>query len=71
MVAKKRIFVSRDQNLKNHCPSDFFFNEIRRKVGEHKYIDIFEIKFEKKKIFCFKMAAKTSFVTLHNIANLC
>ena len=37
-----------------------FFNEIRLKVGEHEYINIFEIKFEKK-IFCLKMAAKTSF----------
>ena len=47
-----------------------FFNEIWLKVGEHEYIYIFEIKFEKK-IFCLKMAAKTSFVTLRNNANLC
>ena len=48
-----------------------FFNEIWLKVGKHKYIYIFEIKFEKKKIFRLKMEAKTSFVTLRDIANLC
>ena len=47
-----------------------FSNEIWLKVGEHEYINILEIKFEKK-IFCFEMAAKTSFVTLRNNANLC
>ena len=47
-----------------------FFNEIWLKVGEHEYIYIFEIQFGKK-IFCLKMAAKTSFVTLRNNANLC
>ena len=47
------------------------FNEIWLKVEEHEYIHIFEIKFEKKKIFCLKMAAKTNFVTLRNNANLC
>ena len=36
-----------------------FFNEIWLKVGEHRYIYIFEIKFEKK-LFCLKMAAKIS-----------
>ena len=34
-----------------------FFNEIWLKVGEHEYIYIFEIKFEKN-FFCLKMAAK-------------
>ena len=47
-----------------------FFNEIWLQVGEQEYIYIFEIKFEKK-LFCLKMAAKTSFVTLRNNANLC
>ena len=47
-----------------------FFNEIWLKVGEHEYIYIFEIRFEKK-LFCSKMVAKTSFVTLRNNANLC
>ena len=46
-----------------------FFNEIWLKVGKHEYIYIFEIKFEK--IFCLKMATKTSFVALYNNANLC
>ena len=46
-----------------------FFNEIWFKVGEHEYIYIFEIKFEKK-LFCLKMATKTRFVTLRNNANL-
>ena len=36
-----------------------FFSEIWLKVGEHEYIYIFEMKFEKK-IFCLKMATKTS-----------
>ena len=45
-----------------------FFNEILLKVGEHEYIYIFEIKFEKKK-FCLRMAAKISFVTPRNNAN--
>ena len=40
------------------------------KVEEHEYISIFEIKFDKK-IFCSKTAAKTSFVTFRNNANLC
>ena len=53
-----------------------FFNEIWLKVGEHEYIYNVEIKFEKKKkkkkkLFCLQMAAKTSFVTLRNYANLC
>ena len=33
------------------------------KVGEHKYIYIAGIKFEKKMLFHFKMAAKTIFLT--------
>ena len=37
-----------------------FFNEIWLKVGEHEYIYITEITF-KKKLFRFKMAAKTIF----------
>ena len=45
-----------------------FFNKIWLKVGEYEHIYIFEIKFGKK-LFCFKMAAKTSFVTLRNNAN--
>ena len=66
---------SRDQNLKkknkkkNTFPMEFF-NEIWLKVGEHKYIYIFEIKFEKKNIYP-KMAAETSFVILCNSANWC
>ena len=40
-----------------------FFNEIWLKVGENKYIYIFEIKFEKK-IFCLKMAAKIKFCAI-------
>ena len=47
-----------------------FFNEIWLKEGEHECINICEIKFEKK-IFCLEMAAKASFVTLRNNANLC
>ena len=47
-----------------------FFNEIWLKVGEHEYIYITEITFEKK-LFRFKMAAKTIFLILHNNANLC
>ena len=43
-----------------------FVNEIWLK--EQEYIYIFDITF-KKKIFCLKMAAKTSFVTLRNNAN--
>ena len=53
MAAQKRVFVSqeqsRDQNLKNHFPNGFF-NEIWIKVGEHEYIYISEIKFEKKNV---------------------
>ena len=45
-----------------------FFNEIWLKVVEHGYIYIFEIKF-KNKLFCLKIATKTSFVTLRNNAN--
>ena len=37
-----------------------FFNEIWLKVGEHEYIYITEITFWKK-LFRFKMAAKTIF----------
>ena len=44
-----------------------FFNKIWLKVEEHEYIYIFE----KNKIFCLKMAAKTSFVILCNNAHLC
>ena len=47
-----------------------FFNEFWLKVEEHEYIYIFEIKFEKK-LFCLKMAAKTSFEILRNNAYLC
>ena len=43
-----------------------FFNEIWLKVGDHEYIYITEITF-KKKLFRFKMAAKTIF----DIAQLC
>ena len=39
-----------------------FFHEIWLKVRYYEF---------KKKIFCLKMAAKTSFVTLRNDANLC
>ena len=46
-----------------------FFNEVWFKVGEHEYIYIFEIKFEKK-LFFLKMVTKTRFVTLRNNANL-
>ena len=73
MAANERIFVSqeksRDQNLKNHFPKELF-NKIWLKDEEHEYINIFEIKFEKK-LFCLKMPAKTSFVTLRNSAHLC
>ena len=48
-----------------------FFNEIWLKVGEYEYVYNFEIKFEEKKIFCLKIVAKTSFVTLRYNANLC
>ena len=34
---------------KKHTVRKEFFNEIWVKVGEHEYIYIFEIKFEKKK----------------------
>ena len=47
-----------------------FFNEIWLKVGEHEYIYITETTF-KKKLFRFKMAAKTFFLILRNNANLC
>ena len=47
-----------------------FFNKIWLKVGKYEYIYICEIKFGKKK-YCLKIAAKTSFVTLSNNANLC
>ena len=47
-----------------------FFNEIWLKVGEYEYSYSFEIKFEKKKKICLKMAAKTSFVTLLCCKNL-
>ena len=47
-----------------------FFNKIWLKVGEHECIYIFKINL-KKKLFCLKLAAKTSFVTLCNNANLC
>ena len=46
-----------------------YFNENWLKVGENEYIYTYEITFEKK-IFSLKMAAKTSFVTLRNNANL-
>ena len=47
-----------------------FFNEIWLKVGEHEYIYIFEIRFDKK-LLNLKLAAKTSFGTLRNNADLC
>ena len=62
MVAKKRVPVlrkqSHDQNLKNKptFPKEFL-NTILLKVGEYKYIYIFEIFFNS--LFCLKMAAKT------------
>ena len=37
-----------------------FFNEIWLKIGEHKYIYIFEIKFEKK-ILCLKNGGQNNF----------
>ena len=40
------------------------------KEGEREYIYITEITL-KKKLFRFKMAAKTIFLILHNNANLC
>ena len=51
MAAKKRIFVSRKIIMwpkfgKTTFPMEFF-NEIWLKEGEHEYIYIFEIKFEK------------------------
>ena len=55
--------------MKNHFPKGIF-NKIWLKVREHKYIYIFEIKFEKR-LFCYEMAAKTSIVTLRNNVNLC
>ena len=45
------------------------FNKIWLNVKEHKYIYIYEIKFEK--ICCLKMGAKTSFLTMRNNAHLC
>ena len=54
---------------KTTFPMDFF-DEIWLKVGEHEYIYIFEIKFEKKNI-PFKNGGQTSSVILHNNANLC
>ena len=39
---------------KNHFPKEIF-NQIWLKVEKHKYI----------KLFCFKIAAKTSFVTVN------
>ena len=55
---------------KNTFPKEFFY-KIWLKVEIYEYIYIFEIKFEKKRNILFKMAAKTSFVTLRNNANLC
>ena len=46
------------------------FDTICLKVREYEFIYIFEIKFGKK-VFCLKVVAKTSFVTLRNNANLC
>ena len=73
MFRFKMAAIKRDQNLKkkkkNTLPKEFF-NEIWLKVGEHEWHWLFEIEFGKK-LFCLKMAAKTSFVTLHNNANLC
>ena len=63
MAAKKQIFILRkkscDQNLKNNFPNGIF-NEIWLKVGEHEYIYIFEIKFEKKNIL-FKNGGQNKF----------
>ena len=47
---------SLDQNLKTTFPKECF-NEIVVKVGEHDYIYIVKIRFEKK-IFRLKMPAK-------------
>ena len=72
MAAKKLFSFRENSHLTKIWKTTFpmkFFNEIWLKVGEHGYIYIFEIKFEK--IFCSEMAAKTSFVTLRNNANLC
>ena len=69
MAAKNNTFSFRDQNLNNHFPKGIVL-KIWLKVRKYEYINIFKIKFEKK-IFCLKMAAKTSFVTLCNNANLC
>ena len=74
MAAKKQISILRkkelDQNLKKIKFPKEFFNKIWLKVEEHKYINIFEIKFETK-LFCLKMVAKTSFMTLGNNAHFC
>ena len=45
-----------------------FVNEIWLKVGEHDYINITEITFEKK-IFRFKMAAKKFFCVKRNVSD--
>ena len=47
---------SRDKNLKNHFPEGVF-NKIWFKVAEHEYINIFEIRYEKKNIL-FKHGAQ-------------
>ena len=64
MVAKKQIFVRENSHVTKIWKTTFpkeFFNKFWLKVGEHKYIYIAEIKFEKKyysiekcwpKIFC-------------------
>ena len=45
---------------KKHFPNGIF-SEIWLKVGEHEYIYIFEIKFEKKKILLLKSGDQNKF----------
>ena len=73
MAAKKTNFGFANSHVTKIWKTTFpkeFFNKIWLKVKEHEFIYIFEIKFEKK-LFCLKMATKTSFVTLRNNAHLC
>ena len=70
MSAKNKFSFRKNSHVtkiwKTTFPKEFF-----NKVGKYEYIFIFEIKFEKKKIFCLEMVAKTNFVTLRNNASLC
>ena len=75
MAAKNEFSIRENSHVTEIWKTTFpkeFFSKIGLKVGKYGYIYInLWNKIWKKRLFCLKMVAKTSFVTLHNNANLC